>query len=245
MLSKSQLKYIQSLHHKKFREEHQAYLVEGTKMFEEAIQFAANQIQHIYAVPEWLMRHEHLIKGFEHLMVEIKLADMERASTMQTPPGVLLVLKSTTPVEVHFSGLTVILDAIQDPGNLGTIIRTADWFGVKNIVCGTGTVEAFNPKVIQSSMGSIFRVNLFYTDLRQFLNNHKDMPVVVSHLEGTDLSSFKWPENLFLIIGNESNGVSNDLSEKAKWKIKIPGFGLAESLNASVAASILIYEWKC
>lgn len=243
MLSKSQLKYIQSLHHKKFREEEQAFLVEGTKMLEEAVHFATDHIQHIYAVPEWVQQHDQLLKGREHLLEMIEPEDMDRISIMQTPPGVLLVLTAITPIEHEFNGLTLILDAIQDPGNLGTIIRTADWFGITNIICGTGTVEALNPKVIQATMGSIFRVNLFYRDLEKFLENNKEIPIAVSHLEGTELSTFKWPEKLFLVIGNESQGVSPSISQIAKWKIKIPGIGHTESLNASVAASIFLYEW--
>lgn len=244
MLSKSQVKYIQSLHHKKFREEHGRFLVEGTKMLEEAIHFAFDKIDRIYAVEEWITMNRSLQDQCGHLLEEISLPEMEKISTLHTAPGVLLVMQQPTPVTTRFHGLTILLDSIRDPGNLGTIIRTADWFGVKNIVCGLGTTDAFNPKTIQSSMGSIFRVNIQYQEIAECIRQHPDIPVVVSHLEGEDLTRFEWPENAFLVIGNESKGVSNEITNQAKKKIRIPGFGAAESLNASIAAAILLYEWK-
>lgn len=244
MLSKSQLKYIQSLHHKKFREEHKAFLTEGTKMLEEALEFAHDKIERIYAVPDWIAQHGSLLGSSGHLLQEISPVEMEKISVLHTAPGVLLLMKQLSPEEQHYSGLTLVLDSIKDPGNLGTIIRSADWFGVKNIICGTGTADAYNPKVIQSSMGSIFRVNLLYIDLLSVLEKHKDIPVMVSHLAGTDLPQVAWPQNAFLVIGNESKGVADEIANKASLKIKIPGYGHAESLNASIATAILLYAWR-
>ena len=245
MLSKSQVKYIQSLHHKKFREEHKAFLVEGTKMLEEAIVFAPDQIQHIYATEEWLTTHESSLGRFNGKVEPISDADMAKLSALHTPPGVLLVMDVKYAETLDFSSLTLVLDGLQDPGNLGTIIRTADWFGVNNIVCGKGTVDVYNPKVIQSSMGSIFRMNIIYADILSVFEQHSDVPVFVSHLNGSELPDVELPETAFMVIGNESNGVSDEVVARASKKIKIPGFGQAESLNASIATAILLYAWKC
>lgn len=245
MLSKSRVKYIQSLHHKKFREEHKAFLVEGTKMLDEAIAFAPHQIQHIYAVPEWLSSIEQLPESFKALTEEISPLEMDKLTTLHTPPGVLVEMKSLEHNASDYRGLTLLLDEVRDPGNLGTIIRSADWFGVKNIVCGPGTVDIYNSKVIQASMGSIFRVTVVYDSLIEFINSHEGTPVIVSHLQGIELPKMDWPENAFLVIGNESKGVSDEIAARADLKIKIPGFGQAESLNASIATAILLYEWKC
>lgn len=244
MLSKSQLKYIQSLHHKKFREEHKAFLTEGTKMLEEALEFAYDKIERIFAVPDWLSEHSSLLDSCQSLLQEISPREMEKISSLHTAPGVLLLMKQPDPAIHAYSGLTLVLDAIRDPGNLGTIIRSADWFGVKNIICGTGTADAYNPKVIQSSMGSIFRVHLEYTDLLPVFEKHSEIPVVVSHLAGLDLPKVAWPKDAFLVIGNESKGVADEIAEKASVKIKIPGYGHAESLNASIATAILLYAWR-
>lgn len=245
MLSKSQLKYIQSLHHKKFREEHRAFLVEGNKLLEEAVTYAADNIQHIYVAESWMDLNRPLLDKLNVLPEIISDVDMGKLSSLHTPPGVLLVMKEPSAEIKAFKGLTLVLDGLQDPGNLGTIIRTADWFGVSHIVCGPGTVDAYNPKVIQSSMGSIFRVQIVYQDILAVLDAHPDIPVVVSHLQGSDISETHLPETAFMVIGNESKGVSDEISERATSKVKIPGFGKAESLNASIATAILLYAWKC
>lgn len=244
MLSKSLLKYIQSLHHKKFREQHASFLVEGTKMAEEAIRYAASTIQAVYATSEWLNQYPHLVAKFPIPITAADQSDMKRISALQTPPGIVLMMQQPEQMDVTVTGPMIVLDGLQDPGNLGTIIRTADWFGVQTIICGDGTADAYNPKVIQSTMGSIFRTHFLYTELESFFEQHQGVPIIVSHLEGEKVSSLSLPETGFLVIGNESRGVSEAISARADLKVKIPGFGQAESLNASVAAAILLYEWK-
>jgi TrmH family RNA methyltransferase len=145
------------------------------------------------------------------------------------------------PVVNAFPGITLLLDAIQDPGNLGTIIRTADWFGIKNMVCGDGCVDCYNPKVIQSTMGSIFRVNMIYRDLSTFLDQWPGIPVLAGSLEGSLLKETKQEKQAFLVIGNESRGISEGILQRATVKVRIPGGGDTESLNASVATGILLY----
>ena len=244
MLSKSRLKYIQSLHHKKFRDENRAFLAEGTKMVEEALQFAADALLEAYATPEWLSEHAHIFKQAAVTCQEVSEADMQRMSSLHTPPGVLMLLRMPEPAVHAFPGLTLLLDGVQDPGNLGTIIRTADWFGIRHIVCGTGTADVFNPKVVQATMGSIFRVQLIYRPLLNFLDAHAETPVVVAHLDGQTLPKTALPLPAFLVIGNESKGVSDVITDRASLKISIPGSGQTESLNAAVAAAILMYAWQ-
>jgi TrmH family RNA methyltransferase len=243
MISKSRLKYIQSLHHKKLREQNRVFLAEGTKMVEEALQFAPHLLREAYATPEWQSANPHLLAQMPVACQEITEADMQRMSTLHTPPGVQLLLQMPSDALHSFSGLTLLLDAVQDPGNLGTIIRTADWFGVQQIICGSGTADVYNPKVVQATMGSIFRVKLLHTDLSAFLDAHPEIPLVVAHLEGEPLSAAPLPTPAFLVIGNESKGVGQPLADRANLKIRIPGKGTTESLNAAVAAAILMYAW--
>ena len=141
-------------------------------------------------------------------------------------------------------GPILMLDTIQDPGNLGTIIRTADWFGFKHILCSPGTADCFNPKVIQSTMGSIFRVNIRYADLFKTIEEHPQIPVWITSLEGNDIRQLKPVDNVFLVVGNESKGVHPDIEKKADQKVFIPGLGNAESLNAAVAAGIMMFWIK-
>jgi TrmH family RNA methyltransferase len=155
----------------------------------------------------------------------------------------LVVLRKPKPrLPVEWKGLNLVLDGIQDPGNLGTIIRTADWFGVQHIICGSGTADCYNPKAVQASMGSIFRVNLLYEDLDIFFEHDISVPILASSLAGRPLSAEDHWKDALLVIGNESQGVREKIISRATHKILIPGAGHAESLNAAVATGILLYE---
>jgi TrmH family RNA methyltransferase len=243
MLSKTQVKYIQSLHHKKFREEYGQFIVEGYKMADEAIALSPADIINIYAYNDWISSSNSIHKDLAQKIVEVSAQEMEKISAQHTPSGVLVLLhKPSVSQPPGWEGLTLVLDGIQDPGNLGTIIRTADWFGVKHIVCGTGTADCYNPKVIQSSMGSIFRVRLFYEDLNSFFDQNRTIPIAATSLEGEPLQPGEKWEKLFLVIGNESQGVQQEIVNKAQRKILIPRSGHGESLNAAVATGIVLYE---
>ena len=242
MLSKTQAKYIQSLVHKKFREQYGQYIIEGPKLLSEAMTANHTSIRNIYAYPEWLEKNEFLTlqKGID--IIPVSEDEMKKISALSTPGPVLAILQMPQkPVVNAFPGITLLLDAIQDPGNLGTIIRTADWFGIKNIVCGDGCVDCYNPKVIQSTMGSIFRVNMIYNDLSAFLDQWPGIPVLASSLDGSLLKETKQEKQAFLVIGNESRGISQGILQRATVKVRIPGGGDTESLNASVATGILMY----
>jgi len=243
MLSKTQIKYIQSLFHKKFREEYGQFVVEGPKMAKEAISLFSDHIEHIYACPEWFTGYDGDLGILHEKGTRITEADMSKISSLQTPSNVLLILRKLLPEQpMPWTGITLLLDGIQDPGNLGTIIRTADWFGVNQIVCGSGTADCYNPKAVQASMGSLFRMNLFYEDLDVFLEQHSSIPLLVSSLAGQPLAATDGWKDVFLVIGNESQGVRETISARASHKIRIPGVGHAESLNAAVATGILLYE---
>jgi RNA methyltransferase, TrmH family len=239
MLSKTQVKYIQSLLLKKFRDEYGEYIVEGPKMVSEALSQSRDDIQNIYAHESWVTEQD--VSAIK--ITEISEDEMKKISSLSTPPPVLAVLRK--PVwnrPETFEGLTLLLDTIQDPGNLGTIIRTADWFGVKHIVCNKGSADCYNPKVIQSTMGSIFRMQIFYEDIVTVIETHPSKPVLAASLEGKALTrEEKWGD-AFLVIGNESGGIGPEILAKANRKILIPRKGNAESLNAAVATGILLYE---
>jgi len=243
MLSKTQVKYIQSLLHKKFREEYGQFIVEGPKMASEAIALSPADIINIYACNDWISTNQSIDKDLAQKIVEVSAQEMEKISAQHTPSGVLVILrKPSLSLPRGWDGLTLVLDGIQDPGNLGTIIRTADWFGVRHIICGTGTADCYNPKVIQSTMGSIFRVRLFYEDLNSFFDQNSKIPIAATSLEGEPLRAAEKWETLFLVIGNESQGVQQDIINRAQRKILIPRTGHGESLNAAVATGIVLYE---
>ena len=241
MLSKSEIKYIQSLSHKKFREQEQLFLVEGVKMVDELLKDPPNQVKTIYALDEWVASNKHLISSNIELKI-IKEFELEKISSQKHPQEViaLVAIPENTIQSQPFMGVTVLLDHIQDPGNLGTIIRTCDWFGVKNIVCTVDTVDAFNPKVVQSAMGSILRVNVFYTDLIDFIKSHVSTPVYSAVLDGTSIHNVSIDQDCFVVIGNESVGVSEAILKLTAKKISIPRIGKAESLNAAIATAVML-----
>jgi TrmH family RNA methyltransferase len=168
--------------------------------------------------------------------------ELLKISSQKTPHQVLALVEiPLNPIKSYKpTGLTLVLDRIQDPGNLGTIIRTCDWFGVTEIVCSADTVDVFNSKVVQSAMGSILRVHVYYTELTDFIRLHKDMPSYAAVLGGTSIHEIDVKQPAFLIIGNESTGISNELLQLNPFQISIPKIGKAESLNAAVAASIIL-----
>jgi RNA methyltransferase, TrmH family len=245
MLIKAQVKYIQSLGHKKFRDADGVFVAEGPKIVQELLQSDRVRLVQCFATENWLLSNAGILKGKENLIIRTDDNELQRISFHQTPNQVLaLFTKPVFEVTGNRPGLTLLLDTIQDPGNLGTILRTADWFGVKKIVCSLETVDVYNPKVVQSAMGSVIRVELIYTDLIAYINLHPDIPVYASSLEGQDLDENIVIPNLMLLLGNESRGINSELESRASKKIRIPGKGGAESLNVAVAAGILLSRLK-
>lgn len=241
MLSKLKLKYIQSLGQKKFRDEHRVFVAEGPKAVAELLSEDKAEIREIFAVSDWLETYHKLTSKAQ--VHEITKAELERISSLSTPNQVLAIISqfSLPPEPAPVSGEIVLaLDLIQDPGNLGTIIRIADWFGVKRIVCNTGSAEIYNPKVVQSTMGSIARVEVYYTDLQEWLSAQEEARIYATTLEGEDITEMKKINSGIILIGNESRGISSQLMELANVRITIPRVGKAESLNAAVATGVVL-----
>lgn len=249
MLSRNQSKLITSLRLSKFRQEEGLFVVEGVKMVNELLA-SDFTIKTIFATHEWisgayLPPNRYLVE-----IVEIKDAELEKVSNLTTPNQVLAVafIKRSTDLKCCDKEWIIVLDQIRDPGNMGTIIRTADWFGIQKIVASIGTVDIWSLKVVQASMGSIFRIPVHYTDLDLFLREAvKHSPVYGALLDGEPLSSAVLGKHGILVIGNESHGISKQIQSLISHRITIPSAipgvqGRAESLNASLAAGIFCYE---
>lgn len=247
MISKSKLKELSVYKQLKRCDEERVFVVEGVKMCQEALN-AKLPVRLVCATNSWLSDHKDLPASAE--VFEADADALERLSGMKTPNEVwMLVGRSDTETvgaSLPEGGLTIALDHLQDPGNLGTIIRTADWFGVRHIVCSEGTVSCYNPKVVQSTMGSLFRIRIEQTALPQYLEAC-GKPVYGALLDGESVwrRPLELPaEGAVLVIGNESRGITAEVQQWVTRRIAIPNIGgTAESLNASVAAAILVAEF--
>jgi TrmH family RNA methyltransferase len=241
MLGKSKIKYIQSLGQKKFRDETGLFIAEGPKIVKELLEADPGLVKQVYAVNEWITQNRKLPTGIQ--VEEISDQELEKISQLKTPNQVLALAGQLTNEEIRLKGkLSLALCGIQDPGNLGTIIRIADWFGVTQVICSMDSADVYNPKVIQSTMGSIARVSVFYTDLLQLLSANRDIPVYATVLDGKDVTKIKKPEEGILLIGNESRGIPAEILQLAGERLTIPKKGRAESLNAAVAAGIILAQ---
>lgn len=235
MLSKNEAKYIQSLFHKKQRDALNLFIVEGVKGVDELLN-SSMQVQKIYALDNW--EHPKMHKA---PIVRISESALQQVSALQTPNKVLAIAaQPVMEVQPPVKGKWILaLDGIKDPGNMGTLIRIADWFGIQQIVASEDSVEFFNPKVIQSTMGSFARVAVGYTPLLQYLNQ-TDLPVLGALLNGNSIYQQPALKEGVLLIGNESNGISEALLPLISLPVSIPRIGGAESLNAAVAGGILL-----
>ena len=242
MLSKIHAKYIQSLHHKKFRDADNVFIAEGNKTVPELLTSGNFECKEILATTQWLQQNSlFLQKKFHGMVHEVASFEMEKISALATASEVLAVFKKK-PVDIIIAKGTIslVLDAIQDPGNLGTIIRIADWFGVKNIICSENTADMYNPKVVQSTMGSLGRVNVLYTNITSWLTENKTITSYAAALNGQPLQKYKALKEGVIVIGNESKGISEEVMHLCKEKITITKIGEAESLNAAVATGIIL-----
>ena len=244
MLSKSQISFVNALHQKKQRKEHHLFIAEGSKSIVEFTQssYRINTIFHTPDATPKLCNLPHKIK-----LQEITAAELKKISTLTTPQDALALIhipERTINGQESFKGrFTLVLDGIQDPGNLGTIIRTADWFGFKDIICSADTVDVYNPKVVQATMGSLARINVYYEDLNVYLSE-PHMPVYGALLDGNSVYETKFGEEGYIILGNEGNGISQKVQSRIGIAITIPRFGEAESLNVAVSTAIICSELK-
>mgnify|MGYP003643861913 FL=1 len=237
MLSKNQIKSVTSLKQKKYRLQYGLFIVEGIKTIKELLQ-SSLVLDILYTTVSF-----HIDAKKEELISE---TDLKRISFLKTPNKALAVFKIPKPKTVDIDQLIVALDDVRDPGNLGTIIRLCDWFGVNHLVCSLETVDCYNPKVIQATMGSITRVNVIYTDLFSFLEKTK-LPIYGAFMNGVSVYKSDLPDKGVLILGNEANGISNTIERFVNEKITIPRFGdlqATESLNVATATAILLSEFR-
>lgn len=238
MLKKNEIKDIQSLRHKKFRDEAASFVAEGPKIVLELLQLIPQQCKKVYAIEGWAKQNQSLLNAVSHEIITEQ--ELERISQLQTPNEVVSVwqqFKSNEPEPANT--FCLYLDGIQDPGNFGTIIRIADWFGLKEVICGEGCADLYNAKVVQSTMASIARVNVFYDEGLNWLKKQKH-PIYAAVLGGQSIYEENKTNEGILIIGNESRGIQAAVLSMATEKITIPRRGEAESLNAGVATGIIL-----
>jgi len=242
MLSKTHSKYIQSLHLKKFRDADDVFIAEGNKVVPELVQSKQFVCIEILGTKEWLHQHEvFLRKHYNGPLEEVEPFELEKISALSTPNQVLAIFKKAASPLISIKGkISLVLDTIQDPGNLGTIIRIADWFGISNIICSNNSTEMYNPKVVQSTMGSLGRVNIIYTDLAAWLQQQEGIKMYAAALDGKPVQQYKGLQEGIIIIGNESKGISREILDLADERITIAKIGEAESLNAAVATGIIL-----
>ncbi len=242
MLTKTKIKFLLSLQHKKYRQLSNRFIVDGDKTVRELFN-SPLQVETLYAEPWWLWKNKHVYSDSVEI-VEVSEKELSQISTLQAPTGVLAVahIPTSEKPKLERGKITLALDDINDPGNLGTIIRIAEWFGVKTIFCNEHCVDAYNPKVVNAAKGSLFRTNLFYGSLQELFEKSK-APVFGAVLNGNNIYQTDLPHEGILLIGSESHGISDELLPFLKLKLSIPGTGNTESLNAGVATGIMLSEF--
>jgi TrmH family RNA methyltransferase len=239
MVSKNQIKLISSLHQKKHRQTHQLFIAEGIKGIQELLD-EHFELDHLYTTQS----------DFEAVPTKLKTvvseADLKKMSALASPNTCLAVFKMPKVKAINSSGLIVALDDIRDPGNLGTILRLCDWFGIQQLICSKETVDVYNPKVVQATMGSIARVNVTYVDLYDFIANSK-LAVFGTFMEGENIYTSNLPQDGIIVMGNEANGIASDLEKIIINRLTIPRFGTlqkTESLNVATATAIVLSEFR-
>jgi len=242
MLSKSEIGFIKSLQQKKYRKEQALFVVEGLKSVLEFLQ-SGYRIHSVYGTSTVLPKLGKISQNIK--LLEVKADEIAKISGLTTPQDALAVVyipqKDEKELKIEANTFHLLLDGVQDPGNLGTIIRTVDWFGFKQLICSTDTVEAYNPKVVQASMGSLARIDVIYTDLEDVIRRCS-LPTFAATLGGTSIFETAFGHEGLLILGNEGNGIRPEILEKVNNRITIPLYGGAESLNVAVSAGIFCAE---
>lgn len=252
MISKNKIKYIHSLELKKNRDQNGEFVAEGPKVVGDIIASHPSCLRQIVATENWLNNHEAELKGIGCEVTVVDEGELSRTSFLCHPQQVLGVFKkfdSSFNAKELEKKLTLVLDGVQDPGNLGTIVRIADWFGIENVVCSRDTADIYNPKVVQATMGSIARVNVVYTQLNEFFDSlPSSLPVYGTLLEGENMYSHKLSANGVIIMGNEGKGISPAIRQRITNALRIPNYPpereTAESLNVAIATAIVCGEFR-
>lgn len=239
MLSKSQIKLITGLHQKKYRKEHKLFFAEGIKVVQELLQ-SGFCLQQLYAEPGYFSNIP------QSKYTEVTEAELKKISALTTAQRCLALFEMPEETAPASSGLIVALDDVRDPGNLGTIIRLCDWFGIETLLCSEQCVDVYNPKVVQATMGSIARVNVVYTDLGHYLSE-TSLPVYGTFMDGENIYTQTLPNEGIIVLGNEANGISAGVEALCSQRIAIPRFGRlqqTESLNVATATAIILSEFR-
>lgn len=239
MVSKNQIKLITGLQQKKYRKQHKLFIVEGIKGIEELLN-SNFELEHLF------ITHDLFSSVSKTKKTIVSDAEIKKISALTTANDCLALFRIPAEAEIKNDGLIIALDDIRDPGNLGTIIRLCDWFGIKQIVCSEKTVDVYNPKVVQATMGSVSRVNVSYVDLDEYLRASKKS-IFGTFMEGENIYKTILPKEGIIVLGNEANGISKSIEEMVTQKISIPRFGdlqQTESLNVATATAIVLSEFK-
>ena len=236
VITKNQIKYIRGLSLKKNRIKDQCFVVEGEKSVAELLK-SSFQIKDLYATKQWISENNSAKVN------EVSTGELNRISNLKSANNVLAVVSFSEVKKVVTEGVVLVLDDVNDPGNLGTIVRMCDWFSVQQIVCSENTVDIYNPKVVQSTMGSLFRVSIMYTDLPKYLADIST-PIYGAFMEGENIKGISAFKNAHLVMGNEANGISKEVEKYISKKVAIKNIGEnTESLNVAVASAILLHEF--
>jgi len=239
MVSKNQIKLITSLQQKKYRFANQLFFAEGIKVVQELLE-SNFELDYLYTTQNDFEEVSNAKKAI------INESDLKKISALATPNTCLALFKIPTEKKINESGLILALDSIRDPGNLGTILRLCDWFGIGQLICSKDAVDIYNPKVVQATMGSIARVNVNYIDLVSFIGQTK-LPVFGTFMDGKNIYKSVLPQEGIIIMGNEANGISPEIEKLVQYKLAIPRFGnlqKTESLNVATATAIVLSEFR-
>ncbi|WP_396167956.1 TrmH family RNA methyltransferase [Flavobacterium sp.] len=239
MLSKNQIKLITSLQQKKQRNIHRLFFAEGIKVIQELLE-SKFELEHLFTTQN----------DFQEVSTDKKVhideGDLKKISVLSTPNSCLAVFKIPNEKKIQDSGLILALDAVRDPGNLGTILRLCDWFGINQLICSKDAVDIYNPKVVQATMGSIARVNVNYIDLESLISQ-TPLPVFGTFMEGDNIYKTDLPQEGIIVLGNEANGISPEIEKLIKQRLTIPRFGpiqKTESLNVATATAVILSEFR-
>lgn len=246
MVSKSQIRFIRSLNHKKERRDTGCFLAEGNKLVEDTLPYFICPL--LIATPEWMSAHPEA-KAEEKICVS--QAEIDRISLLKNPQEVLAIYRIPAfdfPENTPAKQLVLALDTIQDPGNLGTIVRLADWYGIEHILCSPETADLYNPKTVQATMGALSRVKVHYLNLPEYFSTVKNIPVYGTFINGNNIYESELTRNGILIMGNEGNGISPETEKFVTRKLRIPNYPqgrqTSESLNVAVATAIVCAEFR-
>ena len=238
MVTKHQIKLIKSLAQKKYRQQLGFFIVEGVKGVKEFLN-SNYELERLYTT-------KHIFSAPEMLTTEISENELKKITALKNPNTALAIFKISKPKPIKAKNLVIALDEVRDPGNLGTIIRLCDWYGIQDLVCSTNTVDCFNSKVVQATMGSLTRVNISYLDLEDYISS-VDTNVFGTFMNGENIYNTELPENGIVVLGNEANGISEKITSLIDRRLTIPRFGIdksTESLNVANATAIVLSEFR-